>query len=437
MKKNGGKTMTTLIRNIGSLDARWATRETIEQITKIKNIGSLIVNKENKSLFIEVNMENVGATVEMDLDVKLHIGPMKFTRELLESAPTPIKLSIVGPVSFSMDITPELIMEKLEWLQVTGPIEVYENISGILMSKVNDSVGPIDIIRINEIVLKRKNTIDNNYLKSLQDDSVLTCSGTLELSEDLDIDLFNLKVKRIKIGNKLSIYDDQKDIIMRKIYEEFEETKTETKIGIKPTLFVFKENYSNRLDILKRNYQYFPESTKLDAFNLMNVKKDVICSNGVLVLGSDISNELLEEKEIQFSSSKRIYFPQELSKNMMKYLINDTQGVPYNSDSTSFINNEQIITNSRIKIIKDNSCFIVFGDLKISDEISFEDLNSKFATIDNYGSIEANSDACSILQDKLRYNEGSIGKGESEGFEDEEDISKYDHVIQNAGSYQL
>ncbi len=430
--------MTTLIRNIGSLDARNASQETLEQITKIKNVGSIIVSKENRPFIMKIDMENIGSTVEMDKDVKLHVGPFEFTKELLESAPQPVKMSIVGPVAFDREITAQLLEEKLAWLNIIGPVEVFEHISGVMMSKMHDSVGPIDIINPNEIVLKGNNKIDNYFLKSLEDDSVIKCSGVLELDEGINLKEFEKKIKKIVIGSKLSIYDDQKDPIMKKIYENTDESYTEVNIGVKPALMKFDRRQTQKLVILKRNCHYLQDGSKLDAFNLKSIKKSEISSNGIMILADDITNDLLDEKNIIFSSTKRIYFPVSISETMLKFLAEGTQGVPYDPAKTNFVNGEQKITASRMKIIKDNSTCIIFGSLSLNDDICLEDIDQKFAVVDNYGSIESSEDICSVLQDKMRYSEGSVeARLSGDSAEDDEDLSKYDNVIQNAGSYKL
>lgn len=429
--------MATLIRNIGSLDARNASQETLEQISKMKNIGSILISKENRQWIMKINMENIGSTVEMDNDVKLHMGPFQFTRELLESAPQPVKMSIVGPVSFDREITAELLEEKLGWLNITGPVEVFEPISGVLMSKMHDSVGPIDIINPNEIVLKGKIKIDNYFLKCLEDNSVIKCSGVLELDEGINLKEFAQKIKKIEIGSKLSIYDDQKEAIMKKIYENTDEFHEKINIGMKPTIMKFDRKQTQKLVILKRNCHYLSSGTKLDAFNLMTVKKSEISSDGVIILAEDITEDLLNDKQIIFSSGKRIYFPLGISNTMLEYLAEGSQGVPYDITRTVFVNGEQSISASRIKIINDSSVYVIFGSLKLDEDINLEEIDKKFAIVDNYGSVESSEDICSVLQDKMRYNEGSVESVNTDGGEDNEDISKYDNVIQNAGSYKL
>ncbi|HOD53320.1 MAG TPA: hypothetical protein PKJ08_02225 [Candidatus Cloacimonadota bacterium] len=429
--------MATLVRNIGSLDARNASKEVIEQIKKIKNVGSLIVSKDNRPFFMKIEMENIGSTMEMDKDVKLHVGPFEFTKELLESAPKAIKMAIVGPVSFSRDISPELMEEKIEWLNVIGPVQVYEQVSGIMMSKMHDSVGPIDVLKAEEFILKGHIRIDQYFLKNMEDNSIIKCSGTLELDEDVNLKVFDQKIKQIEIGRKLSIYDDQKEYILKKIYENTDAVTTEINIGIKPAQYKFKENLSSKLVILKRNCHYLKAGTKLDAFNLMNVKKAEISSDGIIILAENISNDLLNEKKIIFSSAKRIYFPNTLNQTMLQYLNENTEGVPYDIEKTVFINGSQKISATRCKIIKDQSVYIVFGELKLTDDCPLELIDQKFSVLDNYGSIESSSDICSIIQEKIRYNEGSVESHDSNSEDDNEDLSQYNNVIQNAGSYQL
>lgn len=432
--------MATLFMNIGSLDARKCSQESADQIKKLKNVGSLIVTKENRSYFLNVNMENVGAVMEMDEDAKVSTGPLTITKEMLETAKEPLKISLIGPLSFTPDITPELLDQKLAWINVVGPVEVYDHFAGIFMNKLDKIVGPINTIKVGEISLKGPFIFTNAFLQELNDDSEITCSGLIELAEDMNNDLFDQKIKTIKIKRQIKIFDDQKDIILQKVNEDLSGTKSKTRIGYGPAKFLFKEENRSKLIILFRDYEYLPAGTKVDSFMIANTEKKVISSEGHLILSADITEEILMEKGIKFSSSCFIYFPQQLQKTMPSLLQDGSRGIPYNTETLTLISGNQDLTKARLKIMKENAFLLVLGNLSIDKDISFEEVHEKISLVDLFGSIEAGKDVISILQDKIRHNEGALETLEEEcdhDNEEEEDLSLYDTVIKNLGSYTL
>ncbi len=435
--------MTTLIMNIGSLDARNASIEAIDQITKIKNVGSVIVSKENRIHFAKISMENIGSTLELDKETKLHTGPLTITKEMLESAIEPLNISLLGPLNFTPDITPELLDQKLAKLYVVGPIQVYEHISGVLMNKLTECVGPINTVNPNENRIKGDFMITNDWLNEMDDASDLVCSGQLELSSDLDLELYDAKISSITIKGSLKIWDDQKDLILKKTDNDFGVTKSTTKIGIKLPKnlgkYIFKENKQAKLVILKRNYQYLAAGTKLDAFTLKSIKKEVISSEGHIILNNDITKDLLEHKHAIFDTPFHVYFPESLSEAMLNHLTEETKGVPYNPEAFTVISGENTMTPARLKMLKKDTLLLVLGELQIPQEVSFEEICEKIGIVDNFGSIEAGADVCSILQDKVRFNEGSIEAvaTNDDDDDDDEDLSQYDTVIKNMGNYQL
>lgn len=91
--------MSTLMRNIGILDARKATVEQIAAIGKMVNIGCIVVNPATKAELMKVSLLNVGKMLELDDDYRLHTGPLEITRGMLEEATSPLKYCITGPLS--------------------------------------------------------------------------------------------------------------------------------------------------------------------------------------------------------------------------------------------------------------------------------------------------------------------------------------------------
>lgn len=96
---------------------------------------------------------------------------------------------------------------------------------------------------------------------------------------------------------------------------------------------------------------------------------------------------------------------------------------------------EQTITQARLEAMPDKNVLVVTGVLDFDDDVKLETISAKIGALYNYGEITAPKDVASILQGKLRINEGSIGvRGEST---DECPGEGFDTVIENVATYTL
>ncbi|HPH60590.1 MAG TPA: hypothetical protein PLX72_02990, partial [Candidatus Syntrophosphaera sp.] len=93
---------------------------------------------------------------------------------------------------------------------------------------------------------------------------------------------------------------------------------------------------------------------------------------------------------------------------------------------------EQIITPARLESLPEGTLLLVNGVLKFDEGVSLETAAAKIAILDNYGEITASRDLASILQGKLRRDEGSITSNEETGTTAD---AAYDTVIENVATY--
>ncbi len=402
--------MSTLIQNVGMLDARKATREKVAEITKIRNIGTLIFNPDNKDLFQKVSMENVGSSLELDDDYALQTGNIHITRGMLEAAKPPMKLCLVGNISFADDITPELIQEKITGLVAIGNIKITEVLHAVLMATAKQVIGQISSSVKGEKSMTGKVELTNQFLEKLNDQTPLSVVGKLIFAEDIDPSLYERKILSLCVVGVIIGDKEQKDLIHGKLTDSSEA----------------------KIKIISKDTHYLNGDGKLDAFTLMTIDKPIISAAGHLFIQPDITPEILKEKNVHFESNGVTYFPKALMMQMAKLISSTSKGIPYDQDMFVVITGEQNMTNVRLAALKDNTVLVNLGDLEFAADAALEQITLKIGILDNYGEIQASPDICSILQSKLRQNEGDISSEEHE-----EDEEQFDHVIQNAGIYQL
>jgi len=405
--------MSTLIRNIGILDARQAKPEQINEIGKIENVGALVINEANKTEFMKISMLNVGRILELDDDYKLLTGECEITKQMLEDAEKGVKLCVVGKVAVDEDIPLELLKENLLGLYLVGLAEVPEKLYGAFMSATKDVIGKV----VTSTGSGKKNigkiNLTDAYLNGLEDGSELSVVGNVIFSEDIDAELFLKKIKKLSVIGVIKCLDEQEEMLHK----------------------VLDDNPATRLRILKKDYHYVQSGTRLDAFAMMTITKLVISCSGQLFLDEEVTSDIIKEKNFTFDAQGAIYFPKTIMAELATRLTQGTRGLPHEPGKLEVFSEQQNLTNARLNAMQDNSTLVVLGELEIDKDVTTENVTTKVGILDNYGKIDAEKDVASILQSKLRKNEGAI---EIKGSEDsDEDGITYETIIENSGTYKL
>ncbi|HOZ00865.1 MAG TPA: hypothetical protein PLG20_03555 [Candidatus Syntrophosphaera sp.] len=406
--------MSTLIRNVGILDARKATPEQISAIGQISNVGSLVLSAANKSELMKVSLFNVGRILELDDDYTMFTGSMEITRQLLEDSAKGVKLCMVGPLTVDSDITPELLQEKLVALYLIGPASVPENLYGAFMSRVKDIAGHVAVEPAGIIKAKGKVVVSNAYLNRLEDATDLSISGNAVIEEDVDIELFSRKIATLRVAGSIQ-FEEKQEAVLRKALVESDRT---------------------RIKIIRLDFHYVPGGTVVDSFSLMTLGKKTISCHGILILHEEVTAELIREKNVRFEAGT-IYFPKAVIEEMATRLSPGSKGLPYEPGKFEVISCIQQMTNARLSQMPDKTTLLVMGSLDFADNVDVNLMVEKIAILDNYGEVTAHHELASILQSKLRINEGKVGNKEEEQAEQQEGPGDtvYDTMIENVAVY--
>lgn len=404
--------MSTLIKNIGILDARKATPEQIESIGRLNNIGCLVIGTKNKAAFMKTGMQNVGRMLELDDSYRVHTGPLHINAQMLSDTAQPLRYCVVGPLSVDADVSPELLQEKLEGICLIGPASVPEKLYGTFMSVAKDITGIVSVASSTGKMDMGEITVNNAYLEALDDAADLSITGKLYFSDDTDPALFERKVASLRVMGIIKCPHTLEEHL-RKVLVEADKA---------------------RVRIHRLDYHYVPGGTIVDTFTMLTVDKQTISCHGILVLEEDLTADVINQRDIRFEAGT-LYFPREIMREMATRLAPGTKGLPYEPGKLEVVTGEQSMTNARLQEMPDKATLVVLGKLDVDESVEIPLISSKIGTLDNFGSITALRDIASILQSRLRMNEGGIDIREDELAED--DTSGYDNIIENLATYTL
>ena len=103
-----------VIGNVGTLDLRNATEESVAGIGRIGNVGMLLYNRETARFIAQLNAGNVGASLEVPGDARLLSGVVTFTPSFFKGQGAPQSYVVAGQLVVEPDVAAEDIEAGLE-----------------------------------------------------------------------------------------------------------------------------------------------------------------------------------------------------------------------------------------------------------------------------------------------------------------------------------
>jgi hypothetical protein len=132
-----------VIENIGVLNLKDSTKEEIEKMRKIKNVGVIIVPKRFIGTLHKKIVENVGVVIPYEEGAISYTGKTVLNADALRIIEKPIDIIQGGILEFTTDVTKDLILQKINSIKNYGKIVAPPEIYGALMTKCVENMGMI------------------------------------------------------------------------------------------------------------------------------------------------------------------------------------------------------------------------------------------------------------------------------------------------------
>lgn len=190
--------------NVGLLDIRKATGESVAGITRIENLGLLIYAPETAALAKSLRIGNLGSSVEASPDRKVEMGPMRLNANALRSTAKPLDSIIMGPLLVDADVSVADLEGGVERLIVMGPVTCPDSVVLALQSKTDLQMGPVNSYPAppygGELVaISRTFHLNHETLATMKDHSTPIVHGRLVVAEPLPADLVERKVHSLTV----------------------------------------------------------------------------------------------------------------------------------------------------------------------------------------------------------------------------------------------
>ena len=377
--------------NIGVLDIRKATAESVAGISRIENLGLLLYAPQTAALVKSLSIGNLGSSVEAPPDCKLEMGPMRLNASALRSRATPINAIIMGPVTVDADVSVADIEDGVERLIIMGPVTGPDSVASALQSRTELQMGPVysypDPPAGGELVpVSRTFHLNHDSLATMKDHSTLIVHRRLVVSEPLPVDLVERKVHSlIVLGSVLC--SQQNAPLLRTLMQDF---------------------HLDRLKVLPDGFQVVERSLTIDSTFLRFVAaRKLYCCERVIVDPAVTAAEI-EQHLDGLRCSNLILAPVTLRDALAPRCDLMHDQVLFYAGALWIEDADSKLTAGRFAALDGAVTLFVDGVLEIDRNVPPSVLTEKLAQVHNFGTITCTAEQMGVLQARMGRNDGLL-----------------------------
>lgn len=377
------------IGNIGVLDIRKATEESVSSIKGIGNVGMLLYTPETAALIQQLNMGNLGNSIEVPADAKLLRGQVVFGRDYFKNQTTPLSLCVTGKIIVHPEIPAEDIETGLENLIIVGKVVCPEHLLGAIQSKLRNITGQTQTYTYTQSsrLTIGNLTLDENYLRSLDDGAELVVIGNLNLPQVLDNVLFEQKVQRIQVTGKIVCREENVQVLFARL---------DDKTG-KPEVMT-----------IPTGFEVVEKPLVLDA-DLLKVlpSQRLYCTERVQI-EKDVTEEVLDSCLEALIAKEVVICPEALKEVIAQKCNMLETDILFYEGELWLVDDELTLFASRFDYLEGKATLIVFGELTLADDVEPQVLIDRLAKVHNFGEISCTPQQMGAIQSLLGVKDGEL-----------------------------
>lgn len=377
--------MKKVIKNVGLLDIRNATEESINNIERISNVGSVIYSRETAHFMTKLNFGNLGSSMEVPKDCKILTGQVEINKGYMSQLKEPLSLLITGQVIFKNDMDPEDIENGFKSLQIVGQVFCPEKLMSVIQSKGNIT-GQIFSYADKAKILIGKIKLDEHFLNSLDENTSLFITGKMEILDEISHELLDKKIKNIQLIGKGVAKEEYAEIFNRKL-----ENRTACKI-----------------EIIPEGFTYLAQGISLNRLNIKRFDNAMLyCPQGIII-DADLKVEELKAHISEIIARDGIVCREDMADAAISLCKDPLARILTYKNRLVLIEEEYMLTHEELEYSTEGITFIVKGELHIDMNIDPGLLSERIDCIDNFGEITVSKKHYGIIQNKIRTREGEL-----------------------------
>jgi hypothetical protein len=378
--------MMKKIGNINILDLRNATEASLAEISEVGNVNLVIHSRETASLVTRLKSGNLNATVELSPDATLRhaMGPQKITRDYFKGQASTF-LIVMGPIVIAPDVVAEDLDAALDGLVVMGPLTYPEHLAGVIRAKGRMTMGPVAPYPPLARVKFGKLTLDEHYLRALDDGTELAVTGGLRVPQVLPNDLLEQKLQKLFVSGRIECHAENAQTIQARLVDG-----------------------SGNVKVIPAGFELVKKPLLLDAILLSSLPaKKLYCTERVQVEG-DVSASDLDEHLDDLVCEDMILCPTAL-KDILAKKCNflETRIVLYEGELW-LVDDKHELKASRFDYLEGKATLVVSGEMTLDPEIAPKMLADRLAKVHNLGLIRCTPEQMAAIDARLGMRDGEL-----------------------------
>ncbi len=201
------------ISNIGLFDLRGAQNpEDLQHITRISNVGSILIPEHLLAVLTRIPMTNVGTTIGIPAGEKIKIqsGQLRLSGEMFANGAPDEILLLMGQVSINSPVAS--VGYKEVWIYGQGfALRGSESTLGAKLGRVS---GQLIYLPAEARLFMGSESIDREFLELLPEPRAFVVMGELRFAEDVTAELIKSKIKEIVLMGCLVVPSHVRSLVM-------------------------------------------------------------------------------------------------------------------------------------------------------------------------------------------------------------------------------
>lgn len=385
--------MGQIIGNVGLLNLLNATEQSVKAYEKIGNVGAIIYKAGQSHLLGELNIGNIGKTIELPEGYSYSNGILHIDSQYIQSVDPEKKLLVNGIVIFERDVQKEELKEAFPNMIVNGEVFAPAHLTGIISGMFSQGSATVKVYKDAPPRFENGSiTLGNSFLQAADEPMYLVVNGLLKFPKDLDMELFNEKIGRIDVNGMISIHEEQ-------------ERYLHGKMDAAP---------NGVIQVIPAGYDMVKNTLRLNARSIRRFQNQKLWTKKPLIFEADITREALGAAIEKVDSKSYIICSEELEDLFYERLERMETEVLTFEHGYVFVEGEQEWSNDQFLELDQSVNLIVEGTLVLNSDVEAAVLRDKVAAIDLFGEIQVgNVKLSGTVQNKIRTGQGRI-KGQHE-----------------------
>lgn len=372
------------IDNVGVLNLLNATEESVQAYEHFGNVGVVFFREGQRHLLNLLNIDNLGASVELPDGYNYYNGELRIDRSYLASLGEETRLLVNGTVTIAEDVEVDQLDPGKLRLIVNGELHTPHRLTGAIS---NFTAGNRVIRSYEGRPPRTENgsfTLNNAVLQGADHPLNLTVNGLLELDAALDMELFHEKVEQITVNGIATMYESQ-------------ESAAQSKLG---------GSVNGKIEVIPDGYVKLAKMARVNGRSIRRYRGKKLLTRKPILFEADVTRQDFTECIEKIHSTSFIVCSEEIEDLAYEKLDRmETEVLTYGKHF-HYIDGEQTWSESQLASMEPGA-LIVKGKLLLEAGVTAASITEKIDSLDLFGEVHYSEEhQKNALQPKVRLLEG-------------------------------